>query len=83
MHISMLNGRLRKPDLIFVKSCADLVVDIAVRYKVAFDTLEVAKSEKIAHYLPVAPSIINKLPGVDRATFFCFPVGARGQVAYS
>lgn len=79
MHISTLDGRLRKPDLTFVKNGAALVVDVTVRYEVAVDTVEVARSEKIAYYITVAASIINKLPGVDMVISFGFPRGALGK----
>lgn len=41
-------GALRRPDLVFVKSGNALVVDVTVRYEMAFDTLMAATAEKVA-----------------------------------
>ena len=72
-------GELRIPDLIFVKGETAMVVDVTVRFEFAPDTLEVARSQKVAYYRPYAAEILRELDGVTELLFFGFPVGARGK----
>ena len=71
-------GKLRKPDLIFVKKYIALVVDVTLRYEVAFESLEVAKSQKIVQS-PHCSGYPKKATWNQQGHLFGFPVGARGK----
>ena len=79
MRVLSKDGELRIPDLIFVKGETALVADVTVRFEFAPDTLEIARSQKVAYYRPYASEIVQKLDGVTRLFFVGLPVGARGK----
>jgi hypothetical protein len=55
-----------------------LVVDVTVRYELAFDTLRVAAAEKVARYTPIAQYVKTAL-NAKKVTVYGFPLGARGK----
>uniref|UniRef100_A0A8C7INA6 Reverse transcriptase domain-containing protein n=1 Tax=Oncorhynchus kisutch TaxID=8019 RepID=A0A8C7INA6_ONCKI len=71
-------GALRRPDLVFVKNENALVVDVTVRYEMAYDTLMVAAAEKVARYKPITLNVMAALK-VKKVKVFGFPLGARGK----
>uniref|UniRef100_A0A8C7GQZ2 Reverse transcriptase domain-containing protein n=1 Tax=Oncorhynchus kisutch TaxID=8019 RepID=A0A8C7GQZ2_ONCKI len=71
-------GALRRPDLVCVKDGNALVVDVTVRYEMAFDTLKVAAAEKVARYTPITQYVKTALK-VKRVRVYGFPLGARGK----
>lgn len=71
-------GALRRPDLVCIKDGNALVVDVTVRYELAFDTLKVAAAEKVARYTPIAQYVKTVLKA-KKVKVYGFPLGARGK----
>jgi hypothetical protein len=78
LRVRTAEGRLRIPDLIFVKGRLGVVADVTVRFERNSGSLERGRREKVDKYLPIAP-IIAKQFKLSRVLVYGFPMGGRGK----
>ncbi|KAL7825010.1 hypothetical protein SRHO_G00342220 [Serrasalmus rhombeus] len=71
------SGRSIRPDLVFVRGQFALVVDVAICFERAPDTLIEARNRKVARYGKYG-RVIGAAMGVRTTKIFGFPLGARG-----
>lgn len=78
-HLVGPHGKIGVPDLVTIKGPCALIIDVAIGYEVAPDTLSKAAVLKVRKYTPFIPVLMALHPGIRVVEVYGFPMGARGK----